>query len=95
MELINDQIKRVSDKLQVLLKQYNTLQKENHRLQRDIDSFKEKEEKQKLQVDELEQKVTVLKTTAGSMNETDKKEFEKRLNFYIREIDRCIAMLSE
>jgi hypothetical protein len=25
----------------------------------------------------------------------DKKEFEKRINSYIKEIDRCIALLSE
>jgi hypothetical protein len=29
------------------------------------------------------------------MNETDKKELEKRLNHYIKEVDRCIVMLSE
>jgi hypothetical protein len=27
------------------------------------------------------------------MNETEKKEFEKRINSYLKEIDRCIAML--
>jgi hypothetical protein len=29
------------------------------------------------------------------LNETEKKEVEKRINRYIREIDRCIALLSE
>jgi hypothetical protein len=29
------------------------------------------------------------------MSETDKKEFEKKINSYVKEIDRCIAMLSQ
>ena len=29
------------------------------------------------------------------MSEADKKEFEKRINSYLKEIDRCIAMLSQ
>jgi hypothetical protein len=29
------------------------------------------------------------------MSEADKKEFEKRINGYIKEIDRCIALLGE
>lgn len=95
MELINDKLQRVSDKLQQLLKQYQLLQKENGRLQKEIESLKQKEEKQKLQAEELEQKVVLLKAAAGQMTAADKREMEKRLNFYIKEIDRCIALLSE
>ena len=29
------------------------------------------------------------------MGEADKKEFEKRINAYVKEIDRCIAMLGK
>jgi hypothetical protein len=43
----------------------------------------------------LEQKVSLLKMATGQMLEADKKELEKRLNNYIREIDRCITMLGE
>ncbi len=43
----------------------------------------------------LKQQVSVLKLSAGEMSEADKKEFEKRINGYLKEIDRCIAMLGE
>jgi hypothetical protein len=43
----------------------------------------------------LEQKVMVLKTSMGSMNESDKKELDKKLHSYLKEIDRCITMLSD
>jgi hypothetical protein len=39
--------------------------------------------------------VNVLKVSTGQMDEASKKAFEKQLNHYIREIDRCIAMLSQ
>ena len=29
------------------------------------------------------------------MSEADKKDFEKRINGYVKEINRCIAILSE
>jgi hypothetical protein len=46
-------------------------------------------------VDGLEQKLTALKMASGSLTVTEKKDLEKRMNTYIREIDRCIAMLAE
>jgi len=39
--------------------------------------------------------VEVLKVTSGSLGEEDKKAMEKQINGYIREIDRCIALLTE
>jgi hypothetical protein len=54
------------------------------------------ENKQQLQsIELLQQKVQVLQAAKGEMNEEEKKAFEKRLSQYIREIDRCIAMLGE
>jgi hypothetical protein len=31
----------------------------------------------------------------GETDDTTKKDFERRINQYIKEIDRCIALLSE
>lgn len=50
---------------------------------------------QQKNVDELKQQVSILKVSAGDMSEADKKEFEKRINGYLKEIDRCIAMLGQ
>jgi hypothetical protein len=49
----------------------------------------------KNKVEALEEKVAVLKSATGQLNEVDKKELEKRLNHYLKEIDRCITLLSE
>jgi len=37
----------------------------------------------------------VLKTGMAKLDDTDKKELDKRLHSYLKEIDKCISMLSE
>jgi peptidoglycan hydrolase CwlO-like protein len=95
MAELDIQLKRIQDKLQQLLKQQTVLQKENDLLKQEISSFKNETAVHKSNMDELKQQVSILKMNTAEMNEPDKKEFEKRLNHYIREIDRCIALLSE
>jgi len=89
------QIKRIQDKLQQLLKAHAALQKENRRLKEELTTATAKITGNQQQVEELKQQVSVLKVSAGSMNEADKKELEKRINGYLKEIDRCIALLGE
>lgn len=89
------QLKRISDKLQLILKQNQLLQKDNEKLNLDLQQAKESHDDQLRKIDELEQKISLLKMATGQMLETDKKELEKRLNLYIKEIDRCITMLGE
>jgi hypothetical protein len=45
--------------------------------------------------EELQQQVAILKLAAGEMSDKDKKTFERKLNQYIKEIDKAIAHLSE
>jgi chromosome segregation ATPase len=90
-----EHLKRIQDKLQQLLKQHSAVQKENIRLREELDAALQKVSTQQKGADELKQQVSVLKMNAGEMSETDKKEFEKRINSYLKEIDRCIALLGE
>ena len=90
-----EQLKRIGDKLQELLKKYELLQKENERLRAEVMPAKQREMGFMDQIASLEQKVMVLKTTSGRMDETDKKDLDKKLHGYLKEIDRCISMLSD
>jgi len=89
------QLKRIQDKLQQLLKQYAVLQKENNRMKELLQRDTKNSLVNQQHIDDLKQQVEVLKITSGNWDETDKKEFEKRINSYIKEIDRCITLLSE
>jgi predicted nuclease with TOPRIM domain len=95
MAALENDIKRVQDKLQQLLRQYQLLQRENEKLTESVKKLKDEKENQVQQVEQLQQQVSILKIAAGQMNETDKKSFEKNINQYIKDIDKCIALLSE
>ena len=90
-----EHLKRIQDKLQQLLKQYGSLQRENSLLKEELEKNKAQSLQHQQNVIHLKQQVDVLKLNAGEMKETDKKEIEKRINSYLKEIDRCIALLSE
>lgn len=87
-------LKRIQDKLQLLLKQHIALQKENQLLKEELKSNKQQLADCGEKVDHLKQQVEILKLSNGEMDENDKKQLEKRINGYLKEIDRCIVMLS-
>jgi len=88
-------IKRIQEKLQQLLRRHHDLQKENIQLKKELEISVKQSSQNQQTIDTLRQQVEVLKITSGNWNENDKKEFEKRINQYIKEIDKCIALLSE
>lgn len=88
-------IKRINEKLQQVAQRYQLMHKENQQLVRDIKVLKEKEEAREKKISDLELKIAAFKTATGRLDDSEKKEIDKRLNHYIREIDRCIALLSE
>jgi hypothetical protein len=90
-----DQLKNISEKCQELVKRYEQLKKENERLKAELVPAKEREMSFMEQIASLEQKVIVLKAGTGQLDEAEKKELDKKLHTYLKEIDRCISMLSE
>ncbi len=86
-------LKNIQDKLQQLLKNYAAMQKENAKLKEELSDAQQKATAQLKITDELKQQVSILKLSSGEMDEAEKKEFEKRINGYLKEIDRCIALL--
>ena len=95
MEGLQDQLKRVTEKLQQVVQRYHLLQKEHEQLSREVTALRDKEKARIIRIDELEMKMTALQSVTVQLAEPEKKEVEKRINRYIREIDRCIALLSE
>jgi chromosome segregation ATPase len=90
-----EQLKRIQEKLQLLLKDHAAMQKENDRLRHELSDTRKKNGEHQKHLDDLKQQVSILKISSGEMSEADKKEFEKRINGYIKEIDRCITLLGE
>lgn len=95
MAAVEENIGRVNNKLQQLLKQYYLLQKENEKLRLALASLQSTCEQDADKISRLEQQVSILKSATGQMEAPDKKVFEKQINQYIKEIDKCIGLLSE
>jgi archaellum component FlaC len=95
MQLPEQQIQQIHQKLQQLLKRYAALRKEKEQLSARLSTLQSQNTQQAQAIELLQQKVEVLQASKGEMSEEEKKAFEKRLSQYIREIDRCIAMLGE
>ena len=95
MDNLETNSKLVLEKLQQLLKKYQALQKENEALKNDSLSLQKKENDYKNTIDELNQKVNILQAASGQMTNKDQKEFEKKISQYIKELDKCIGILSE
>ena len=88
-------LKRIQDKLQILLRHHATLQKENHSLKNEVKFLKVQADEFHTATEKLREQVEILKYTNGAeMDQEEKRQFEKKINGYVKEIDRCIAMLS-
>ncbi|MBK6633467.1 MAG: hypothetical protein IPG38_03305 [Chitinophagaceae bacterium] len=95
MNELEQHIKRINSKLQQLLKNYQLLQKDNQRQSDLIKELQEAKANDRGQITALQEKITILKAAAGKMNDADKKHLKKNISSYIREIDKCIGILSE
>ncbi|HEV2354232.1 MAG TPA: hypothetical protein VGR89_08315 [Puia sp.] len=92
---VDDQVRRIQDKLQQLLRQRDLLLKENGKLKDELRRAREIQAEVESKRCQLQQQVEALRVTRTEMSEGEKRELEKRLAQYIREIDRCIALLGE
>ncbi len=88
-------VRRIQEKLQQLLRQRDLLLKENGKLREEMRMLQQTLADRAARLEQLQQQVEIVKSTKEAMSEGEKRALEKRLGQYIREIDRCIAMLGE
>ncbi len=95
MSQTDEQLVRIQQKVQQLLKRHNDLRIQNTELEKKLHSLSLQRDQQMELIEQLQQKLEVLKISRSDLSEEEKKVFEKKLTQYIKEIDRCISMLSE
>jgi len=95
MEQPEIQLKRVHEKILQLVKQHHALQRENERMKEELKKMQIRYESLSRDADKFRQQAELLKMSGNNLEEPDKKMLEKRLNQYVREIDRCIALLHD
>jgi len=95
MQQTDEQVHRIHQKIQQLLKRQASLQKTNLELKQEVNGLRTERKEFLVSLDEMQQQLAVLKAAKSQLSEDEKKAFEKRLGQYIKEIDRCITILSE
>ena len=95
MAVLDDTVRRIQDKLQQVIKQAVTWRKENEKLRHELQEIKAATKQKDELIRILELRIGVLKATKSEMPDADKKELEKKINQYIREVDKCLAMLND
>lgn len=93
MEDMQEQIQRIENKVQQLLKEYNTAQKEIDRLQKENDHLVKQVQSRTEQANQLHQRVDAQLLSGSKMDDKAKKDLEKRITTYLKDIDKCLALL--
>lgn len=90
----DEKLKRISEKVQRLVKTLHLLQQENQKLRLSLETLQAKQITNTEQLNELTLRNEVLKATKSKLSEEEKKSLNRKINDYIKEIDRCIALIN-
>ena len=93
MEELELQLTNLQNKLQLLLKQSQHLIKENINLKNEKEQLVEALNKKDEAMQKMQQQIDALKFN-NVMDEDEKKHLEKRIDEYLREIDKCLSILN-
>lgn len=96
MDTLVQQLQNIKAKVEKLAAANDMLKNENERLKKENEKVVETLEIQKNTIKDLEEYNKIIKIAGGlNLSKTDVREVKLKINEYIREIDRCIARLSE
>lgn len=93
-QVIEEKIKQIQEKLIQLCRKNAAIEKENAALKQALDEQKASVENAATSMEAMQQQLDIAKYSNTQMSTEERKAFEKRINSYLREIDKCIALLS-
>ncbi|MCR4681304.1 MAG: hypothetical protein K5636_06825 [Bacteroidales bacterium] len=85
---------RIEYNVKAALSEMKELRKENAELRSKIQSLEEKEQDLHKQIAEMTERLKLLIITKTVLNKEDKQETKKQINDWVREIDKCITLLT-
>lgn len=96
MSHIEDIVDSLENKISKVLHKLELLKRANLKLNEELDEAKQKLQSKKLDVSTWEDKYEALKMANSMLGSDDnKRETKLKINALIRDIDHCIAQLSE
>jgi hypothetical protein len=95
MEKVQEKIIQINNKISVLIKKYRSMKLVNNDLFKKNESLLTELKLKGIKIKELENKIKMLKIVENlSYNDKDKQQMKQQINGYVKEIDKCIAMLN-
>ena len=76
-------------------RQYKALETEHEKLRSELEKRNVAEIHLRERSQAMEKQLQLLKAASGLADNAGRKELEKQINHYIKEIDRCIMLLGE
>ncbi len=95
MSDINNQLVQLQQKLQLLIKNYQQLQREHVQLKKELEKTNTQLQEKNEHLQAIQQQIDVLKLGKAAFNEEEKLVLEKRINIYLKEIDKCLSLLND
>jgi hypothetical protein len=92
---INQHIERIESKLNLLLGKIKNLKKENENLRKELEIKQIEQVELKEKIDQYKIKLSLQTPDSTGISKESRLELEKKINGYIKEIDRCIALLGD
>ena len=86
---------RIESKLNLLLGKIKNLKKENENLRKELEIKQLQQVELKEKIDQYKIKLSLQTPDNTGISKESRSELEKKINSYIKEIDRCIALLGD
>ncbi|MCG9899371.1 MAG: hypothetical protein MH132_05180 [Hydrotalea sp.] len=93
MEAIHQQLEQIQQQVTKLIRLQQQLQKENQRLRKQLSDAELAKENQEKGLQLLRQQLEQAQLAKAGWSEDEKKQLEKKINQYLKEIDACLAIL--
>ncbi len=91
---LQESLLQLRNKLQLLLKQYSHSQKIILSLKNENGTLQSQMAKKQEEIDRLQARVATMNMSVIGQDDESKKEMEKRINTYLKEIDKCLSLLN-
>ena len=86
---------RIEDKLGLLTSKLRDYKRENEKMRKELEDKRSQWDELKTKNEQMELQMNLLRNGESGDVKTSKSVLEKKINDYIKEIDRCIALLGD
>lgn len=90
----DEQISIIEEKLQALMVRFKRLQKENSNLKVELHDVSTKLAISRKENESLHQRLDVSNIGVSNWSETEKQNLQKRIDAYLKDIDKCMELLN-